>query len=319
MKEITLLIAVFAFVFVGNAQEIRAISDAGIGLVTPVANQTQFNKFLGNCDQGNSAGELNGAAGSNVENEFISAVDLIVADGDTFNLQSVAARVLTLADSGLPDFAVVTYYEDGGDGFPGALITSQVDIPITVLSTEPWANPAADVHDIEFDVDPIDFAADGGETTFWVGIQTSNTSDTSTFFELNQPEVGGDPIIVGEPIVQQDPTTEEWDYIDFTDDDSDPENDSEGVYELRGDCQLGVNNTLLSQVSVFPNPVNDILNINVPASVELNGATLYDVLGKATNVSLSNGQINISGLSRGLYILNVNTSAGTLTEKVIIE
>ena len=91
------------------------------------------------------------------------------------------------------------------------------------------------------------------------------------------------------------------------------------AFTVEGEIILGVNDFLLSEVSIFPNPASDILNIDVPASVELNGATLYDVLGKATNVSLSNGQINVSGLSRGVYILNVDTSAGTLTEKVIIE
>ncbi len=96
---------------------------------------------------------------------------------------------------------------------------------------------------------------------------------------------------------------------------------SEYVYILEADCNdvLAVDSAALAQVSVYPNPATDVLNINVPSSVELNGVVLYDVLGKATNVTLSNGQINVSSLSRGMYILNVSTSAGTLTEKVIIE
>jgi hypothetical protein len=82
---------------------------------------------------------------------------------------------------------------------------------------------------------------------------------------------------------------------------------------------LGVNDSVLSGVSIFPNPTSEVLNIKVPSTIEVTSITLYDVLGKATNVSLSNDQINVSGLARGIYILNVNTTAGTLTEKVIIE
>jgi uncharacterized membrane protein (UPF0136 family) len=41
------------------------------------------------------------------------------------------------------------------------------------------------------------------------------------------------------------------------------------------------------------------------------------VLGKKSNVSLVNGQINISDLAVGLYLLNVETTNGTLTQKVI--
>ncbi|MFT5078032.1 MAG: hypothetical protein ACI825_001127 [Planctomycetota bacterium] len=95
--------------------------------------------------------------------------------------------------------------------------------------------------------------------------------------------------------------------------------DAHIIFDLRGSDVLGTENSELAQVSIFPNPASDLLNINVPSTIEVTSVALYDVLGKATNVSLSNGQINISGLARGIYILNVNTTAGTLTEKVIIE
>ena len=95
--------------------------------------------------------------------------------------------------------------------------------------------------------------------------------------------------------------------------------DNHIVLNLTGSDVLGVNDAALSAISVFPNPATDVLNINVPSTIDLETATLYDVLGKVTNVSLSNGQINVANLARGVYILNVETSAGTLTEKVIIE
>lgn len=91
------------------------------------------------------------------------------------------------------------------------------------------------------------------------------------------------------------------------------------AWTLNDPTVLGAEENLIAGVSVYPNPATDVLNVKVPASVELYGATLYDVLGKATNVSLIDGQANIASLSRGMYILNVSTSAGTLTEKVIIE
>lgn len=95
--------------------------------------------------------------------------------------------------------------------------------------------------------------------------------------------------------------------------------DAQFFLTLTGDTILSTDGFALSQISVFPNPATEILNVNIPSTVELNGVTLYDVLGKSTNVSLSNGQINVSNLARGVYILNVDTSAGTLTEKVVIE
>lgn len=89
------------------------------------------------------------------------------------------------------------------------------------------------------------------------------------------------------------------------------------VWNVLGDEVLGVNDNLLSQISVYPNPARDVLNVNIPASVEVNTAVLYDVLGKNTGVRLMNGTMNTSNLARGIYMLNVNTSAGTFTQKVV--
>lgn len=90
------------------------------------------------------------------------------------------------------------------------------------------------------------------------------------------------------------------------------------VWNVTGDDNVaGVNDNLLSQVSVYPNPASDVLNVKVPATVEVTNAVLYDVLGKNTGVQLVNGSMNTADLARGVYILNINTSAGSLTEKVV--
>ena len=92
----------------------------------------------------------------------------------------------------------------------------------------------------------------------------------------------------------------------------------DGVFEISGDCSaLGVNDNALSQVSIYPNPSSGILNIETPASVEVNSVAVYDVLGKKSNVSLVNGQVNISNLANGVYILSMDTNAGTLTQKIV--
>lgn len=95
--------------------------------------------------------------------------------------------------------------------------------------------------------------------------------------------------------------------------------DAHYLLTLTGDTVLGVNDIALSQVSVYPNPATDVVNVKVPSSIELNTVSLYDVLGKKVNVEVANAQINVSNLSRGVYIINVETSAGTMTDKLIIE
>ncbi len=91
------------------------------------------------------------------------------------------------------------------------------------------------------------------------------------------------------------------------------------AWTMTGEETLGVNDAELAGVSVYPNPASDIVNVKVPSNVELTGVSLYDVLGKKVNADVSNGQVNVAGLSRGIYVINVETNAGTLTEKLIIE
>ena len=83
------------------------------------------------------------------------------------------------------------------------------------------------------------------------------------------------------------------------------------------DVALNTDENALSQISIYPNPATDVLNIAVPSSIDVKSVSLFDVLGKKANVSLVNGQVDISELAVGLYLLNVETTNGTLTQKVI--
>ena len=80
---------------------------------------------------------------------------------------------------------------------------------------------------------------------------------------------------------------------------------------------LGVNNNISELASVYPNPTNGILNVDIPSAINIISSKLYNLLVQDTGLRLINGTLNVSQLSKGLYILNVETSAGTLTQKVI--
>ncbi len=91
------------------------------------------------------------------------------------------------------------------------------------------------------------------------------------------------------------------------------------IMNVVGQDILGVGDNIADLVSVYPNPTSDVLNVSIPANVDVNSAALYDVLGKNTGLVLADGQINTSNLARGVYILNIETSAGTLTQKIVKE
>ncbi|PIV51030.1 MAG: hypothetical protein COS19_02755 [Flavobacteriaceae bacterium CG02_land_8_20_14_3_00_34_13] len=93
--------------------------------------------------------------------------------------------------------------------------------------------------------------------------------------------------------------------------------DNQYVMNVLGNEVLSVGDNIASLVSVYPNPAVEVINVKVPASVVINEVVLYDILGKNTGVNYANGQVNVSGLSRGVYMLSVKTSEGTLTQKIV--
>ena len=85
-----------------------------------------------------------------------------------------------------------------------------------------------------------------------------------------------------------------------------------------------VDDVTLDNISLYPNPANESILINLPESdFHSTSIILYDIIG---NVAISNNDISdysvrldVSKLSAGVYILKVNTGAKTFVRKVIIE
>lgn len=65
-----------------------------------------------------------------------------------------------------------------------------------------------------------------------------------------------------------------------------------------------------NQISVYPNPVLDRLIIDIPLASKIT-TTVTSITGKIQNVaSLADGQIDVSHLASGLYILTVESEEG---------
>jgi len=90
-----------------------------------------------------------------------------------------------------------------------------------------------------------------------------------------------------------------------------------GNFLFGANCFLSVNDNVLSQISLYPNPSHDLITINIPSGIELESTILYDLLGKAVLSNSNNNQVNLSSLPTGVYILKITTSNGSITKKVI--
>ena len=90
---------------------------------------------------------------------------------------------------------------------------------------------------------------------------------------------------------------------------------------------ISENDLNLNQLSVFPNPSSDAVNVNFTVDGTENiQISLLDVLGKtvySTPQTEIMGQysekIDISNFAKGIYLLKINTTKGSITKKVVVD
>ncbi len=97
-------------------------------------------------------------------------------------------------------------------------------------------------------------------------------------------------------------------------------NETNGVQTIYGNCALGIDELENSNLLVWPNPAQDVLNVETDSPME--EIRVYDQLGSLAfryQMSAVSGfeQINISSLNPGLYFLVVKAEKGVVTKKVI--
>ena len=86
---------------------------------------------------------------------------------------------------------------------------------------------------------------------------------------------------------------------------------------------LGIENETPANFSVYPNPVNDVLNVNASNIDNNSNITVYDITGKTVATSvLVNGknQLNLKNLNAGVYFYTIrNNKAVIETKKLIVQ
>lgn len=69
------------------------------------------------------------------------------------------------------------------------------------------------------------------------------------------------------------------------------------------------------EFGIYPNPVTDILYIKTQEKVV--NVSIYDASGKLINAQFNNGQVNVSMLPKGMYILKATTDKAVYQQKLI--
>lgn len=91
-----------------------------------------------------------------------------------------------------------------------------------------------------------------------------------------------------------------------------------------GECTVGVKEFKESQINVYPNPFQDILNISLNGGITARYITMHDAMGKLVYESnktfTSNTDINTSSLPEGVYIISIYSAKnGIPVKKTVIK
>ena len=81
---------------------------------------------------------------------------------------------------------------------------------------------------------------------------------------------------------------------------------------------LSSDSFVLSKFDVYPNPINNQLNIQLQNNLELKKVTIYNQLGQFIKEE-NKLTIDVSQFSKGLYYVEIITNKGKATKKVVIE
>jgi hypothetical protein len=86
---------------------------------------------------------------------------------------------------------------------------------------------------------------------------------------------------------------------------------------------LSVVNPILNDlISIYPNPVKDVVNITIKDNSTIKTIELYDIQGRLLQTQLVNditSQINLTERANGMYFIKINTDLGSKVEKLIKE
>ncbi len=96
-------------------------------------------------------------------------------------------------------------------------------------------------------------------------------------------------------------------------------NNLQGAFQISAyDGTLGVSENDIAGLSLYPNPIKEVLNVN--AQEEITKLSVYNQLGQVVKIMKpfsSNFSIDLSSLSIGIYIVNLETSDKTSSMRVI--
>lgn len=209
--------------------------------------------------------------------------------------------------------AILMSIQSYSQGFQGANQTYKIaDDTLVVYQTvnfsfgSPGSCPPLDSSNFEVTGDTIKLFVRYDDRGGWPAFGCGHL-DTLSF---KVKELGLYTLIVNTHLYKWNQTEEEYYNLQV---------DSDTSYAVKvnvSEYQLDKNNG----IELYPNPAKHQIKVKTKANTTITSITLFDILGhEVKRFTPNNTLLNLTGIPAGNYFLKVNTTQGTLIEKLLIE
>ncbi|MAP81055.1 MAG: hypothetical protein CL526_08195 [Aequorivita sp.] len=225
-------------------------------------------------------------------NTFV-ANDFTVDGDTTFALQQIS---LSTNQMQVPDHGVFNIREDN-NGIPGDILeVIDADVTSSMAYAALYDEP---VYHVVFDLTEAVIFTEG---TYWLEPKVTTPNPSTVWWAATENGTDGAITMLSED------GGATWEPLD-----------AESIFFVAGECEtLGVHDIAPVVFNSFPNPVNDVLNIQSQETIA--SVTVYNLLGQIVlNVNtVSNGKIDFTTLNSGIYLVEATFENGyTGTIKVV--
>ena len=98
-------------------------------------------------------------------------------------------------------------------------------------------------------------------------------------------------------------------------------NNSDNCYTVQNiieACLVGIDSKMQNNIELFPNPARTYIYINNPDGLDIIEVFIYDNIGQRLFENYNNDRINISGLKKGVYFVEIVMNESISRRKLII-
>ncbi|MPS73456.1 MAG: T9SS type A sorting domain-containing protein [Chryseobacterium sp.] len=254
------------------------------------------------CFQGDGLSSNGFETGYNVtmDSGIKIADDFVVDNAHTFKLQYIRMNLLLLPYASITDAKINILADENGVPNDSNALATISELPTSMTHIGYNSNLGFNIWQVEYVLDmPINLATG----KYWLQPEIKASNDGSAYWEMTSTGSLGNAAQIYQDGV--------W----FTNPD-----DRQAVFFVAGECDLlGVNKVGKSAITYYPNPVKDKLNITSKNAI--NKISVYDLVGQLvmSDVKMNNGQIDVSRLPIGTYMVKVILENGKMENFKILK